>query len=181
MKKTYLYVIIVSLLALVIFASGCINQNNNQTSQNNTTGSYAVNGLSFNYPIDWFLISQTNGNVHIINVIDQAYSDSNGTNGTAVEMNIVPKDENLTYANVKENFANATNNTTEGTVNIAGATANMSTFNVTDETGSQTHIKLIYFEKDNFVYILNFIVTGGANAQDKQQNFDTIINSLKTP
>jgi hypothetical protein len=183
MRKTYLYIFIVGLLALVIFASGCINQEGNQTNQS-TTGTYSINGLSFNYPIDWVLVDQTIGNTHFINLADQSSVESNGTKGSSVAINSLPKTENITYESVKNDLTNSTGiefNTTEETVDIAGLTANMTTFTGTDGSGNQTQVKIIYFEKDNFVYTLHLIVTGGADIQAQQQYFNTIINSFQVP
>ena len=181
MRKIFLYSFIVTLLALVVFVSGC-TQNNNQTSQNNT-GSYAVNGLSFNYPVDWVLTSQTRGDAQSINIFDQSFLESNGTKGSLAVVVSQPKNENLSFENVKNDLKNSSNinNTTDNTISIAGLNASMSTFTGTDEAGNQTQIKLIYFEKNNFVYILNMIVAGGANIQDQQKFFDVIINSFKVP
>lgn len=184
MKKTYLYIFIVALLALVIFASGCINQDGNTTSQSNTTGSYSVNGLSFSYPVDWILVSQTSGNVQFINIVDQAFGESNGTTGSSIEVVSQPKNENLTFDSIKESFTNGTDiefNTTEGTKTVAGINATTTTLTAADESGNQTQIQLIYLEKDNFVYILNFMVIGSSNVQSQQQYFDTVVNSIKIP
>ncbi len=119
----------------------------------------------------------------MIDIFDADFANSNQTKGTGVHIETVPKSENLTFENVKNNLVNSSNinNTTDGTVNIAGSTGNMTTFTGTDATGNQTQIKLIYFEKNNFVYVLNFFVTGGADIQAQQQHFDTIINSFKVP
>lgn len=181
MRKTYLYSIIISLLALVIFASGCTT--NNQTNQTDV-GNYSVNGLSFNFPIEWVIQSQTRGNVNNINVLDQEFLQSNGTKGDLVTIVSQPNNENLTYENVKKDINNTTNikyNTSEGTINIAGLVGNLTTYNGTDSSGNQTQIKLIYFEKNNFTYIMTFVVGGGVNIQDQQKYFDTIINSIKIP
>jgi hypothetical protein len=183
MRKTYLYMFIVTLLALVIFASGCTNQQGNQTNQS-TTGSYSVNGLNFNYPLDWVLIDQTIGNTHFINLADQSSVESNGTKGSSAVINSLPKSENISYEIVKNDLTNSTGidfNSTNGTVDIAGLKANMTTFTGTDGSGNQTQVKLIYFEKDNFVYTLHFIVTGGVDPASQQQYFDTIINSFQVP
>lgn len=181
MRKIFLYSFIVTLLALVVFASGCTS-NENQTN-NNTTGTYAVNGLSLSYPIDWIITSQTRGDAQSINIFDETFMESNGTKGSFVEVVSQPKNENLSLANVKNSVKNSSNinNTTDNTVSIAGQNASMTTFTGTDSSGNQTQIKLIYFEKNNFVYILNFIVTGGVNVQDQQKYFDVIINSFKVP
>lgn len=181
MRKIFLYSFIVTLLALVVFVSGC-TQNNNQTDQN-STGTYSVNGLSFNYPVDWVLTSQTRGNAQSINIFDQSFLESNGTKGSLGVIVSQPKNENLSYENVKNDLKNSSNinNTTDNTVNVAGLNASMTTFTGTDEAGNQTQIKLIYFEKNNFVYIINFIVAGGINIQDQQKYFDVIINSIQVP
>jgi len=181
MRKIFIYSFIVTLLALVVFVSGC-TQNNNQTNQN-STGTYAVNGLSFNYPVDWVLTSQTRGNAESINIFDQTFLETNGTKGSLAVVVSQPKNENLSFTNVKNDLMNSSNinNTTDNTVTIAGQNASMSTLSGTDANGNQTQIKLIYFEKNNFVYILNFIVAGGINIQDQQKFFDIIINSFQVP
>ncbi len=183
MRQTYLYMFIVTLVALVISASGCIDQEGNQTNQS-STGTYSVNGLSFNYPIDWVLVSQTSGNVHIINIVDQTFGESNGTRGSSAEIVSQPKTENVSFEIIKNSLTNSSSitfNSTDGTTNISGLTANTTTFTGTDSSGNETQIKLVYFEKDNFVYILNFIVTGSADIASQQQHFDTITNSFKVP
>lgn len=181
MRKILLYSFIVTLLALVVFVSGC-TQNNNQTDQN-STGTYSVNGLSFNYPVDWVLTSQTRGNAQSINIFDQSFLESNGTKGSLGVIVSQPKNENLSFENVKNDLKNSSNinNTTDNTVNVAGLNASMTTFTGTDEAGNQTQIKLIYFEKNNFVYIIHFIVAGGINIQNQQKYFDVIINSIQVP
>ena len=182
MRKIFLYAFIVSLLALVVFASGC-TQNNNQTNQSNA-GSYAVNGLSFSYPVDWVVQSTTRGNINNINIFDQQFLETNGTKGDLVNIVSQPKTGNVTFETVKNDIKNSTNinyNTSDGTINISGITGNLTIFNGTDSSGNQTQIKLIYFEKNNFTYILSFVVGGGINVQDQQKYFDIIINSFQVP
>lgn len=179
MKKIYFY--IVALLALVILVSGC-TQNNNQT--NLSSGNYSVNGLTFNYPIDWGLASQTLGTNSVINLNDPQFQQSNGTKGDLLTIVKQPSRANLTYDSVRNSFTNESNityNTTNGTVNIAGLSGNLTTFTGTDPNGNQTQIKLIYFSKNNFTYILSFVVGGGVNIQDQQKYFDIIINSFQVP
>lgn len=176
MKKIYFF--IVALLALVIFASGCTQTN--QTNQS-SVGNYSVNGISFNFPLDWVLSGTTRGNISSINIIDQEFLQSNQTKGDVVSITRTPKTTNITYENVKKSITNSSNvtyNTTNGTINIAGLTGNLTTF-TTNISGNETQIKLIYFEKDNLAYILSFYVVGGANIQDQQKYFDVIINSFK--
>lgn len=183
MRKTYFSIFIVAILALVISVSGCINQEGNQTNQSGT-GTYSVNGLSFDYPLDWVVVSQTVGNTHIINIADPTSIESNGTQGSSALISSGSKSENVSYELAKESIANTTGiefNLTEETVDVAGVTANMTTFTGTDTSGNQTQVKLIYFEKDNFVYIVHFIITGGENIQAQQQNFNMIKNSLQVP
>lgn len=178
MKKVYIFII--ALLALVIFASGCTSQNTTQTNQ--STGSYSVNGVSFNYPVDWIIISQTGGNNSIISISDPQYQQSNATKGDRVDIVKQPKRANLTYQSVQNSILNSTNityNATNGTVNIAGLSGNLTTFTGTDSSGNQTQVKLIYFDKNNLTYILSFVVGGGVNIQDQQKYFDVIINSFQ--
>ena len=183
MRKTYLSIFIVAVLALVISTSGCINQEGNQTNQSGT-GTYSVNGLSFNYPLDWVLGGQIIGNTHIINIADQTNVESNGTQGSSALISSIPKSENVSYEIAKESITNTTGiefNSTEETVDVAGVTANITTFTGTDTSGNHTQVKLIYFEKDNFVYTIHFIITGGEDIQAQQPNFNMIKNSLQVP
>ncbi|MGV8144227.1 MAG: PsbP-related protein [Methanothermobacter sp.] len=180
MKKIGLYTFIISILALVIFTSGCTNNEVNQSD----VGNYSVNGLSFSYPIEWVIQGQTRGNVNYIYLYDQEYMSSNETKGDIVIITSTPSNENTTYETVKKGITNSTNisyKTSEGTVNIAGLVGNLTIFNGTDSNGNKTQTKLIYFEKNNFTYILTFNVIGGINIQDQQKYFDTIINSLQIP
>lgn len=180
MKKIGIYTFIISILALVIFTSGCTNNEVNQSD----VGNYSVNGLSFSYPIEWIIQGQTRGNVNYIYLYDQEYMSSNETKGDIVIITSTPSNENTTYETVKKGITNSTNisyKTSEGTVNIAGLVGNLTIFNGTDSNGNKTQTKLIYFEKNNFTYILTFNVIGGINIQDQQKYFDTIINSLQIP
>ena len=180
MKKIGIYTFIISILALVIFTSGCTNNEINQSD----VGNYSVNGLSFSYPIEWIIQGQTRGNVNYIYLYDQEYMSSNETKGDIVIITSTPSNENTTYETVKKGITNSTNisyKTSEGTVNIAGLVGNLTIFNGTDSNGNKTQTKLIYFEKNNFTYILTFNVIGGINIQDQQKYFDTIINSLQIP
>ncbi len=178
MKKIYIF--IVALLALVIFASGCTQTD--QTNQS-SVGNYSVNGISFNFPIDWVVSGTSRGNVSSINILDQEFLQSNSTKGDLVSITCTPKTANITYDNVKKSITNSSNvtyNITNGTINIAGLSGNLTTF-TGDVNGNQTQIKLIYFEKNNMAYILSFLVVGGVNIQDQQKYFDVIINSFKVP
>lgn len=180
MKKIGIYTFIISILALVIFTSGCTNNEVNQSD----VGNYSVNGLSFSYPIEWIIQGQTRGNVNYIYLYDQEYMSSNETKGDIVIITSTPSNENTTYETVKKGITNSTNisyKTSERTVNIAGLVGNLTIFNGTDSNGNKTQTKLIYFEKNNFTYILTFNVIGGINIQDQQKYFDTIINSLQIP
>lgn len=181
MRKTYLYTFIIALMALVIFTSGC-TQNNNQTNQS-SVGNYSVNGLSFNYPIDWIITTQTRGNINTIVMYDIDLAQSNGTKGNIIRIESFPKTSNVTYQTAKDGIQNETNITLtskDETVFIDGLTGNLTTFNGTDSSGNKTQVKLIYFDKDNFTFILKHIIVG-VDIQQQQKYFDMVINSFKTP
>lgn len=183
MKKIPIYIFIVALLALVIFASGCTNQNNQTTNQSNV-GNYSVNGLTFNYPDNWVLTSQSLGSNSVVILYDPQYQQSNGTKGDSINIVRQPKRANLTYDTVKNGVTNNTNisfNSSGGTINIAGLSGNLTTFTGTDSSGNPTQIKLIYFDKSGFTYIVSFAVGGGVNVQDQQKYFDTVVNSFQAP
>jgi hypothetical protein len=172
--KKYLFVI--ALLALVIFASGCTQNGTNQTSS--SSNSYSVGGISFNYPENWIVTSITMTNQSFVKVEDSQSAQSNGTKGDIVTITKAPKSANRTVETItnqvtQSNAANVTN----GTMNVAGVTANQFT-QTGNQNGTQIETKLIYFEKSSMIYTLQ-LITIGNTIQSQQQYFDIILNSLK--
>jgi hypothetical protein len=182
MRKIYLYTFIIALLALFTFASGCTS--NNQTSNQTSAGNYSVNGLYFNYPLDWIISTQTRGNLQVIRIYDLDLYQSNGTKGNLITIETFPKTSNVTYQTTKNGMQNETNITLDSkdeTVNITGLTANVTIFTGTDSGGNKTQVKLIYFDKNNYTYILKHYIMGSIDIQQQQKYFDTIITSFKAP
>jgi hypothetical protein len=174
MKK---YVFVIFILALVIFASGCTQNNQN----NQTTSKYSVGGISFDYPENWIVLSQTLENNSIISLRDPEFQKSNGTKGDVMEITKQPSRTNLTYQTIQNqilNKTNQTNNITNGNINITGVSGNLTTLTLTTPNGTTSQLKLIYFQKNNLTYIITFITTG-VDVQNQQQYFDSIIKSFK--
>jgi hypothetical protein len=175
MKKYFLFV--VAIIALVVMASGCTS---NQTGNNSTaTKTYSANGVSFNYPSNWVIINETsNANVTAVALGDAVFKQNNGTQGNGVTIIRLPQTNNSSdeLASLKSSFSsfNATNNT----ITVAGVTANETTFNASSNNVT-AQLKLIDFQKNNFVYIFQY-VTVNSDFQTQQQLFDTITKSFQT-
>ncbi len=173
MKK---YLFVIALLALVIFASGCTqNSLTNQTS--NSSNSYSVGGISFNYPEDWVVTSITRGNQSFVSVTDAQSAQTNNTRGDSLIIAKAPKSANRTLETIANQITQTNANATNSTVNIAGISATQFTQTGT-QNGTQIESKLIYFEKNSIIYTLQLIAIGNT-IQSQQQYFDIITNSLK--
>jgi hypothetical protein len=171
MKK---YLFAVAILVMVVAASGCTSQNGNSTS----TKSYAANGISFNYSSDWIIINDTtneNGTVIVLGDADIKKNDS--VKGNGVNILKIPQSANATAGLkvLKTQFAKL--NGTNGTANIAGVTANETTFNVKGNNVT-AQIKIIDFAKNNYIYILQY-TTVASDFKTQQQLFDLITNSFQ--
>jgi hypothetical protein len=169
--KKYLFVI--ALLALVIFASGCT-----QSLTSSSSNYYSLGGISFNYPDGWMVVGQAIGNESIVSIRDPQSLQTNNTRGDSVLMAKAPKSANRTVDIIANQLAQTTGNTTNGTVSIAGLTANQFIAAGINQNGIQSESKIIYFEKNNMIYTIQ-VNTIGTTIQSQQQYFDIIINSLK--
>lgn len=171
MKK---YLFVIALLALVIFASGC-TQNSLTSSSSN---SYSVGGISFNYPEGWVVTSITRGNQSVVSITDAQAAQSNGTQGDTIIIEKAPKSTNRTLETIANQIKQSSTNATNGTVNIAGLSANQFTQAGTSQNGAQVELEQIYFEKNSMIYVVRLIAIGNT-IQSQQQYFDVVINSLK--
>ncbi len=173
MKKYYL--LAVAIVALIVMASGCTTQ----TGNNTTTKTYSANGMTFNYPGNWTIINETtNENGTIIALGDADIQQNNTIKGNGVSIIKIPKTANSSaeLANLKSEFANL--NGTNGTISIAGVTANETTFN-SNVNNVTAQIKIIDFEKNNNLYLIQY-ATISTTFQNQQQLFDIITKSFQT-
>lgn len=170
-------ILVIAILALVIFASGC-------TTGGNNTSTYSGNGVSFNYPASWQQL-QTSSQITLVSVGDPKSADnSTGSVNTlvAVQKTALPNGNSLkqVYDNTYAQFAaqEASFKTiSDTTTTVDGTTAYVNTHTV-DVRGVQKKEKAVWFEKNGSAYV---ILCGSlpADFDSQQANFDTIINSFK--
>ncbi|GAB4313303.1 MAG: hypothetical protein Kow0019_12680 [Methanobacteriaceae archaeon] len=192
MKKE---LIIISVLGLVIFASGCLNLGvGNQTGNNNQASNIPTenfnNGqFSFNYPSIW-KINDTRSD-DSITFVDVGTSGMYNTDNLEAAGAIIIKfsESSPTSASEYKNTlvqalgTTAGTKTDTGTVSIDGVTGNVETYEGTNDKGHITQIKMITWEKNSSSYLMACIVRGAdlGNTLDSQKaNFDVIINSFQT-
>ncbi len=173
MKKYFLFV--VAIVAIVVMASGCTSQTGNNST---STKTYSANGISFNYPSSWSIINETsNENGTVIALGDADIQKNNTVKGNGVTIIKVPQNTNSSadLANLKTQFAGL--NGTNSTETIAGVTANETTI-TTKINNATAQIKFIYFEKNNFIYLIQY-ATLSSDFQTQQGLFDSITKSFQ--
>jgi PsbP-like protein len=175
------YLFLITLLVLVVVASGCIS-NQNQTNQS-ATKTYSANGMSFQYPGTWNLTDSIKKNATLqIESPDFQITNGNPTkdNLVSISKEIIPQRINLTADNITTSLSNSIKksgvNATNETVNIAGVTTTKFSFNDTVQNAT-ANVWVIAFEKNNILYILTF-ASVGEDLKKAKQNFETIINSF---
>jgi hypothetical protein len=171
--KKYIFVVI-AIVALVVAASGCTSQNGNNTT---TTKTYSNNSISFSFPASWDLISENSSeNGTVIAVGDADIQKNNTTTGNGVVIFKLPNNANNTADLKTLKSQVATLNGTNSTINIAGVTANETTFNTTaDNVTGQ--IRLIDFTKNNNLYFIQY-TTLSSDFQTQSGLFDVITKSF---
>jgi hypothetical protein len=172
--KKYI-VVVMAIVALVVMASGCTSQTGNNTT---ATKTYSANGISFNYSSNWDIINDTtNENGTVIALGDADIQQNNSVKGNGVSIIKIPKTANSTadLADLKTQFASL--NGTNSTITIAGVTANETTFN-TQMNNVTAQIKIIDFEKNNYIYLIQY-ATIASDFQTQTQLFETITKSLQ--
>lgn len=181
-------ILVIAILALVVFASGCTttNQTSNQTSQPTVpTKTYAANGVSFNYPESWEELKSISTPNAIVAYGDPKSVDaSTGNVNTLVIIQKVALPSGMTlkqvydqtyaqYAASDPSFQQISDSTT--TVDGTTAYVNVHKVNV---SGVQKQEKAVWLEKNGNIYV---ILCGALpdvfNAQ--QANFDAIIKTFK--
>jgi len=174
LKKYFLAII---LLVLVVMASGCT------TTNQNSTKSYAANGVSFQYPGSWYIQNLTESNVTTVQLSDPEYNQTNASKGSFAAIIVGPQTSSADLATFRDSLKSEANasgvNSTTNAVNIAGVSANATTFTGKDDSGNQVYLQLIDFTKGNKSFIIFLAAGGGANIDTAKTNFDVIIKSFK--
>lgn len=169
--KKYVFLII-AILALVVFASGCTNSNY-----------YSGNGVSFDYPSSWKTLSASAPNI-------AAVADPNSMNNAtgdiytlaAIQKIALPSGQTLkqVYDSTYQQFAQQDSSfktVSDTTTTVDGTTAYVNT-HLIDVNGVQKQEKAVWLTKNGNIYI---ILCGALPSQfeGQQANFNMIINSFK--
>ncbi len=184
MKKYAL--LLIAILALVVFASGCIGDSNtNQTSQPTIpTKQFSGNGISFSYPESWEQLQATTPNA-IVTFGDPSSVDSATNNvNTLVVIQSIPLPSGTTLkANYDATYAqyaaadSSFRQISDSTTTVDGTTAYVNTHTV-NVSGVQKQEKAVWLEKNGKIYV---ILAGALPSafESQQKNFDAIINTFK--
>ncbi|MGB9979776.1 PsbP-related protein [Methanobacterium sp.] len=168
-------VLVMAVLAVVVFSSGCTSQGNN---------TYNFNGISFNYSGNWQEISNIKTQDALVGVGDPDSVDepTNRVNTLVIVQKVpVPSNSTLkqfyedTYAKYAQDstFQTVSNKTIK--VNDLNGYENVHKIIV---DGVLKEERVIWLEKDGNVYvILCGALIGDFDSQ--QSNFDRVINSFK--
>ena len=166
-------VLVITILALVVFASGCTSETQNKT--------YNVNGIYFNYPGAWSELSsdQINLTGDSASAI-VAVSDNSGQTGVLIQSTPALSQSladftNLNKAGIKKSgYAILSENTT--TVN--GIKAHQIIFNGTGSSGNATKQVMTFFKKNNKIYYIVFN-SPPEDFDSQQTNYNMVLNSFK--
>jgi len=173
MKKYGL--LILAILAVVVFASGCTSSGQN---------TYNSNGISFNYPGSWKEISATNVD-SVAGVGDpNSFDNSTKMENTVVVIQKIEMPSGYTLNQVVDTiitqFASQDPNfqkISENTITVNGATAYEVVYKM-GSNGVQKQEKAVFLEQNGNLYDIS--CSALPNDFDSQQaNFDMVINSFK--
>jgi len=184
MKKYAL--LLTAILALVVLASGCIDDTTtNQTSQPTIpTKEYSGNGVSFSYPENWEKLQAISQNA-LVSFGDPSSVDSatNNVNTLVVIQSVAMTSGTTLKANYDATYAQyeatepSFQQISDSTTTVDGTTAYVN-IHMVDVDGVQKQEKAVWLEKNGKIYV---ILCGSLPSafEGQQKNFDAIINTFK--
>lgn len=186
MKKYLFAIILIVAVALsVVLTFEYVNNTNqtfNQTSLDIPTKTYAANGISFKYPLNW-QEGNKKGQYIIAYVKDPKLNSSDGKPGAVVEVmkrtsNGVPLKR--FYDDVKAEASNVPGYgvMSDTTTTIDNVTAYEFTARATD-SNIEEQFKVALLEKNGFIYMITCGTRSPTYLSDEEDNFDMIIDSFK--
>ncbi len=171
--------LIITLLSLVVLASGCVSNNNL-----NQTKNYSQNGIYFVYNGTWEIANTSSGNTVA------GVGDPNTVNPQDHEPNtfVLIQKPNLTMGTdlqmaYNQNYATFFNNTSNLKISEANITLNNNTAlentYITTSNGTQIEMMAVWVSQNGQIYV---ILCGAPpnNFENQQNNFNMIINSFKS-
>jgi hypothetical protein len=170
--------LIITLLSLVILASGCVSNNNL-----NQTKTYSQNGIYFVYNGTWEIANTSSTNAVT------GVGDPNTVNSQTHEPNtfVIIQKPNVTMNTdlqmaYTQNYATFFNNTSNMPISEANITLNNNTAlentYITTSNGAQSEMMAVWVSQNGQIYV---ILCGAPpnNFENQQKNFNIIINSFK--
>jgi hypothetical protein len=161
-------ILVISILAIVIFASGCTSETQNKT--------YNLSGIYFNYPGAWNELSSdqinlTSGSATAI----VAVSDDSGQTGVLIQSTPSSSQSLTDFVNLNKASIKKMGYTilSENTTTVNGVKAHQIIFN-----GNDTKQVMTLFKKNNKVYYIVFNSPPG-DFDSQQTNYDMILDSFK--
>ena len=176
-----IFVVVLSVFLTLEYVSNA-NQTFNQTSVDIPGKTYAANGISFKYPIEWEEGNKT-GQYLIAYVKDPKLNSSDGKPGAVVEVmkrtsNGVPLEQ--FYNDVKAEASNVPGYgvMSDTTTKVDNVTAYEFTARAMD-TNIEEQFRIVLLEKNGFIYMIACGTRAPTYLSDEENNFDMIINSFK--
>lgn len=174
MKKYFFLTLII--LSLVVFSSGCVNDDTNKTK------SYSGNGISFIYNGTWEIANTTSPNA-VVAVGDPKTIGANHEPNTFV---LIQKPNATNNSDIQkvytDNYAKLFNNTTNQRVSEANITINgnkaFENVYLTNSSGIQMKMRAVWLTRNNVIYVI-LCGTLPSNFDKEQNNFDLVVNSFK--
>ena len=170
--------LIITLLSLVVLASGCVSNNNL-----NQTKNYSQNGIYFVYNGTWEIANASSSNA-VTGVGDPNSVDSQNHEPNTFVLIQKPNitmgtDLQMAYT---QNYATFFNNTSNLRISEANITLNNNTAlentYITTSNGAQIEMMAVWFSQNGQIYV---ILCGAPpnNFENQQKNFNMVINSFK--
>ncbi len=171
--------LIITLLTLVILASGCVNSNNL-----NQTKTYSQNGIYFVYNGTWEIANTSSANAVT------GVGDPNTVNSQTHEPNtfVLIQKPNVTMGTdlqtaYNQNYATFFNNNSNLMISEANITVNNNTAlennYITTSNGMQIEMMAVWISQNGQIYV---ILCGAPpnNFENQQKNFNLVINSFNS-
>ena len=166
-------ILVISILALVVFASGCTSETQNKT--------YNASGVYFIYPGAWSELSsdQLNLTSDAASAI-VAVSDNSGQTGVLVQSTPSLSQSLTDFVNTNKASIKKMGYTilSENTTTVNGVKAHQIIFSGSESSGSDTKQVMTLFKKNNKIYYIVFN-SQPEDFDSQQANYDMVLKSFK--
>ena len=171
-------------LVLAVIAAGCTGQASNQSSSNGASKKQTIvydhNGITFDYPVNWEVISPSQLNIYVTDYTYLAVLSNNETDGTSiVRMVKVQTDKSYDdYVASERDYDKNSSGFAETNINVNGLHAIELSYTGSSLSGDKKKSLNVYFEKNNEIYYVTYS-TLATDFNSEQADFNTMINSFQ--